>query len=330
VEPLPHADFPGWPPTRTTEAVASENSEQGETILDQGGSGVSAIRFTGLPGSHHRQAVRPQHNGLQPLAQGASTSCIRTCRWTRWAASASSSQRIDIAAAGQPAEYVPTFRSPGTTRVQAPERQGCPNQWIVNQGSDQDVVMFTVTPPPPLPPHQVSIVYPPQLTGFQTSNKVRSLPHVESALFNLVYNTNAVYVELYEDAVWRIAIGRGTGPSAAPLDDPAAPVRTPNNVCDQGGTAANSDLCYSKNLHQWSEELQWRRAMAATCRRTWAASRALPWPIYRARRREVRHQVNQALTYSYINPMHCNPALVDLGDPQNGLPSALGTIKVLP
>jgi hypothetical protein len=92
---------------------------------------------------------------------------------------------------------------------------------------------------PPLPPIHVELTFPPQLIGFQTSNKVRSIAHVESALFNLTYNTNAVFIELYEDAIWRIGTTKGTGPTAASLDDPTAPLRTNVNVCDQNGADMN-------------------------------------------------------------------------------------------
>jgi hypothetical protein len=309
-----------------------QGSAQSEAIMDQGGNG----RFGNPASQTYADRVTgklfvPQHNGLQVLAQErvdleySDQDSQGSCRQQRG--------RVNIAPAGQPAEYVAGFPILGDDPVSTlATRKGCPNQWIVNQGSDQDVVRFAVQLPPPLPPTEVTIVYPPQLTGYQTSNKVRSLPHVESALFNLVYNTNAVFVELYEDAIWRIGVTRGTGASAAVLDDPADPRRTPNNVCDQHLQAPNSDLCYSKNLHQWSEELHRRRATAATL---WANLGGLSYPALADPYPSVYvtkfvNKTTKAQTYSYINPMHCNPALVDLGAPQNGLPSALGTIKVLP
>ena len=331
LEPLlPDATFPSMAAYADDSGTRfPRGSAQSEMILDQGGNG----RFGDPTSPGHMDRITgklfvPQHNGLQPLAQervdiGYTTVASEACVQQR--------ARINIAPLGLPPEYVADFPILGTDQVSTlATRKGCPNEWIVNQGSDQDVVTFTL--PPPAPPIQIRIVFPPQLTGFQTSNKVRNQFHVESALFNLVYNTNAVYIELYEDAIWRIAVTRGSGPLAAPLDDLADPKRTPNNVCDQFGSAANSDLCYSKNLYQWSEELHRRRSTAATL---WANLGGISYPalaepyagLYIA---EFANTSGKAQTYSYISPMRCDPALVDLGDPGNGLPSALGTIKVLP
>jgi hypothetical protein len=302
--------------------------EQSETVLDQAGNG----RFVNpaSPGAVDRITGKlfvPQHNGLQPLAQeqvdlgyvDPASDPSDECK-----------QQVRRMAVLPPGQYVAEFPIVDDDVSTSPAG-GCPNQWIVHQGLDQDVVSVPLNLPPPAPP-QITIVYPPQLTGYQTSNKVRSLPHIESALFNLVYNTNAVFVELYEDAIWRVAITRGSGPSAAPLDDPAAPLRTPNNVCDQFGAAVGSDLCYSKNLHHWSEELHRRRAIAATLWENLGGFRypALADPYRTSHTAKFVNTTTKAQTYSYINPTRCEPALVDLGAAQNGLPSALGTIKVLP
>jgi hypothetical protein len=311
------------------------SSEQSETILDQGGNG----RF-GNPASQtftDRIAGKlfvPQHSGLQPLAQERldldysdvdSDGCQQQLN------------TIDAAAAGLSplvGEYVAGFPIPEISDVSTlQEAKGCPNSWIVDQGKDEDSVTFTISLPP-APPIQFTINYPPQLTGFQTSNKVRDIPHVESALFNLTYNTNAVFIELYEDAIWRIAISKGTGPDAAPLDDPDPDLALrdgPGNVCDQFGADPSADLCYSKNLSQWAEELHMRRWIAAS---VWGnyqgiAYPALADPYADSYRVKFRNNTGSAKLFSYINPSRCDPTKVDLGNPLTG-PGALGVIKVLP
>jgi hypothetical protein len=332
---LPHASFGGLA------AYADANgdrfpgsSEQSVTVLDEGGNG----RFGDPTSRTHTDRIAgklfvPQHSGLQPLAQerldlGYAPAGSDPCQQQR--------DPVDALAAGLSAavgSFVADFPIPATDPVSTlSEANGCPNHWIVDQGRDQDSVTLTISLPPWLPPFDVDITFPPQLTGYQTSNKVRSIPHVESALFNLAYNTNAVFVELYEDAIWRIAVSRGTGPSAAPLDDPLDPRRAagaPHEVCDQAGDTA---LCYSKNLSQWAEELHLRRATAAAL---WAnlgglAYPALAEPFPTTHEARFVNQTTSPKLYPYINPNHCDPALVDLGDKLNGLPSALGVIKVLP
>lgn len=311
------------------------SAEQAETILDEGGNGRFGDPTS--PTSADRVAGKlfiPQHSGLQPLAQErvdldyspfASDACLQQ------------SATIDSLAAGLPVDifgaYVADFPIPATAHASTlSQAKGCPNHWIVDQGKDQDSVTFTISIPP-APPVQFTITFPPQLTGFQTSNKVRDAAHVESALFNLTYNTSAVFIELYEDAIWRIGITRGTGKLAAPLDDATAPLRLgPNNVCDQYGADPTGDLCYTKNLWQWAEELHRRRAIAATL---WANLQGLSYPALvdpYATTYRVRFQNNSgsAKLFTYINPSRCDPSDVDLGGPLNGLPSALGVIRVLP
>jgi hypothetical protein len=177
-------------------------------------------------------------------------------------------------------------------------------------------------------------VYPPQLTVFQTTNKVRSPRMVESALFNLVYNSNAVFVELYEDAIWRISTAKGAG-STATIDatwpgDPGAPVRTPNNVCDQFG-AISADHCYSKSLGQWAEELHARRALAAAMWSTYGGRSfpALADPFPTSYSMTFTNATGVEQYYSYIDPSHCTAADVLSGPPLLGK-SALGVIRVAP
>lgn len=100
----------------------------------------------------------------------------------------------------------------------------------------------------------------------------------------------------------------------------------------QYGADPTGDLCYTKNLWQWAEELHRRRANAATL---WANLQSLSYPALAdpyAATYQVRFQNNSgsAKLFTCINPSRCDPSTVGLGGPLNGLPSALGVIKVLP
>jgi hypothetical protein len=168
------------------------------------------------------------------------------------------------------------------------------------------------------PPVAITHPTPPQITGFQTSNKVRTLAHVESTLFNLVYNTNGVFIELYEDAIWRIGITRGTGPSADPLDGPTLPTR---------GAGCTLAFCYSKNLSRWAEELHWRREQITAL---WGVYDGITYRQYdEPFPDEYVVAVDTEDTIHYINPSRCTGALIDdSGDPLAA--SALGVIEVVP
>jgi hypothetical protein len=69
---------------------------------------------------------------------------------------------------------------------------GCPNKWVLREGAEG------------------------QVTGFQTSNKkeVNSPDTVEATLENAMNNSDAVFVELYEERIWEIAqLGLSSGKS---------------------------------------------------------------------------------------------------------------------
>ena len=209
---------------------------------------------------------------------------------------------------------------------------GCPNPYIVDRGKDRDHAPFT--PFPNLPALTYPIDYPAQLTGFQTNNGVISPAHVESTLMNLVYNSNAVFIELYETAVWQIRWTRGMGPSAVTLDDPAAPERLASAVCGVDCSLAATDTtctCYTKNLAQWSEELHLRRRALAEQAGQFLGDRFRafddPFPTTYRQRFVNTTGVNEY--HAYINPSHCDPLAVDL-TVGNGVPGALGLIEVRP
>jgi hypothetical protein len=200
---------------------------------------------------------------------------------------------------------------------------GCPNRWIVDQGREQ--VQLEYLQPLWLPD-------PPNLVGFQTTNKVHLEEHVESTLFNLVYNTNAVWIELYESAVWRIAGTRGTGRNAAPISTRVTPPVGGDSAChyvDANGNPHN-ELCYAKNLAQWGEELHWRRTEAE---RLWANFQGLPYeplksPFPASYEYTFSNNVGARIELAYINPAKCVPERV-IGRGSHGvLPSALGRIVI--
>jgi hypothetical protein len=288
--------------------------EQSVTVLDEAGNG----RFHDLTSITQINRVVgklfvPQHSGLQPLSQERAALNYAPVASVKCRQQVGTRNLIIAPYYPEVGQYMADFPILESQAVST-DRAGCPNHWIVNQGKDQD--------------SNPLFKFPPQLTGFQTTNKVRSIPHVESTLFNLTYNTNAVFIELYEDAIWRIAITKGTGPSALALAGPGSSIRTPgnpNNVCDP-------TLCYSKNLSQWAAELHVRRIEAAAL---WSKLQGISYPALEAPFPSTYQFTFQntgvtAQVYSYINAGRCDPAAVDSGPLLNGKPSAMGVIKVLP
>jgi hypothetical protein len=182
---------------------------------------------------------------------------------------------------------------------------GCPNAWIVQEGA------IAVLNGPPL------------LTGFQNTNGVRSLDHLESSLMNLVYNTNGVFLEIYEDVFWRASMQKGTGPFAAPLSSPG--IRTAGGLCDYTDPVTKLPdyrFCYSKSLSQWGEELHLRRwKVASSVSTNTYPALADPFPTQYSFT-FVNPTPGVQREYYFINPARCNPALVNPGSaaqPSNGL-----------
>jgi cysteine-rich repeat protein len=324
------------------------SSAQSEQVMDEAGNGrFTAWDTTGDDDRITGKLFVPQHSGIQAFPQEGFELAFRAAD-----SGACDQQRttIDTVLAGWPAGVsdavggkVAAFPIPPEAHASGlgDDNAGCPNAWIVDQGKNRDLAPYTVDPPGPVGEITADIYYPPQLTGFQTTKDVRSIPHVESALFNLVYNTNAVFIELYEDSVWAIGRSRGTGPGAVALDDPAAPVRLAQ---DLGACTDPLDLstcpylvcdptvsCYSKNLSQWAAELHARRAWMAREYATYLGARypglEEPFP-----RRHAQTLVNVGGTrelHAFINPAHCDPTAIRRG-PNPNQPSALGVIWVEP
>jgi len=171
---------------------------------------------------------------------------------------------------------------PGSTISERAEVEGCPNWLVAEQGVNEPVEGI-----------------PPQLTGLQTTNRVRDLDGLESALFNLVLNTNGVFLEVYEDVVWRASVLRGTGPRAEPLSE-----RVLGSHCEP--IEGDTELCVSKNLAQWTEELHHRRTTLAQVDHELYPGLQEPFPT------EVKTTFDDAgATYHFINPAHCDPARMD-------------------
>ena len=308
--------------------------EQSVAVMAEAGSG----RFTDPYVAGHSDAFSgklfvPQHSGIQPYPQEGAALDYRT--ELTLAPCSQELPPLDTAVAGWPQVVIdavgttvadfPIDAAAQASPLSDPLTVGCPNKWIVDQGKDRELAPFTFGPP--LPPITLAVYHPPQITGFQTTNNVRSIPHVESALMNLVYNTNGTFIELYEDALWLIGRSRGTGDTAIALDDPAAPIRlaAPGTSCDPAVT------CYSKNLYQWSNELHLRRAaIAADWGRLFGVrvpALANPFPV--RYRQTFVNTTGAPEYYPYVNPAHCDPALIDL-TAANGVPSSLGAVRVRP
>jgi cysteine-rich repeat protein len=318
--------------------------EQAEEVMDQAGDGHFTAPLT--VGSVDRVAGKlfvPQHSGLQPLPQekadlGFTTppivpllACDQQLA-TRDSTEPTATQPAwPAAVTALVGRYVADY--PVAPAATSSNSGGCPNPYIVDRGKDRDHAAYT--PYPNQPWFTYDIDYPPQLTGFQTNNGVIGPAHVESTLMNLVYNSNAVFIELYETAIWNLGRTRGTGPSAIALDDPAAPERLATAACAGVDCAlaatGTTCTCYTKNLAAWAEELHLRRATAAAHASTFLGDRFRgfdnPFPLSYRQRFVNTTGANQY--HAYIDPSHCDPALVDL-TAGNGVPGALGLVEVRP
>jgi hypothetical protein len=88
-----------------------------------------------------------------------------------------------------------------------PQGQGCPNPWVFDAGHT------------PLPGYAFG-----QVTGYQhSSGEVTDPLALEKSYENLYRNTDGVFVEIFELALWRSGTG---GTNAAPLDPASIPPRT--------------------------------------------------------------------------------------------------------
>lgn len=106
----------------------------------------------------------------------------------------------------------------------------------------------------------------------------------------MTINSNAVFIELYEERLWKISVTRGSGPSA--------------DVLDSARWGKGKPAPYSKNLNTWANELHDRRRELA--KRLDNPHAADPFPsIY-------KHTFSKPLTggqlYYYINPSKCSTA----------------------
>lgn len=306
-----HPDLSAYPTAASGNLAAGARypgaTEQSETVLAQAASG----RF-GDPATpnYANDAVGklfvPQHSGLQPLSQerveldyagGASAECTQQlARITPPA--------LLPAGIGALGPYVAAFPIRAGTPVSGlNDAAGCPNEWIVEEGI-----------------RDIGVNTPPQLTGFQTTNAVHDLDDTESALFNLVYNTNAVFVELYEDAIWRSALEKGTSGDATPPLPLSS--RAPGSLCQYttAGGVLSDELCYSKTFPQWAEELHYRRAVVAELYRLavvlgFAGPNgyvALENPFPTEHSFTFNNGTLVAKTFYFINPDKCNSATVDV------------------
>lgn len=286
-----------------------DGTETAEDVLESARNGeFGAPTIPGFVNLSIGKHFVPQHSGLQPLPQEQlelsykldSTSEI--CEQQSWSMGGGGLPPKFAAGAVGPFRAVfPMVDSAGlpvTTSLQINHHyNGCPNSWIVEEGA------LPVGNGPPL------------LTGFQTTNNVRNLEMVESALMNLVYNTNGVFVELYEDVFWRARVQKGVGSGAAPLSSTAT--RGLGGLCEYTDAAGNPDsrFCYSKNLSQWSEELHLRRLIATNAVNLGVyPSFADPHPTSHSFT-FVNPNPGVPIDYYLINPARCNPTKAQAANP---------------
>lgn len=166
--------------------------------------------------------------------------------------------------------------APGATPT-ADGRDGCPNPWAVNEGSINNQIIGFQT--------NNAEIHPPQPNGHVKG--VANPADVESALWNMTINSNGVFIELYEERVWEIAMLRGTGRFAEPL----------TNNARRGATTAP----FSKNLYTWTQELHdRRRQLSVMISNPFAAD---PFPNFYTF--TFSKAISSPQTYHYINPSKC-------------------------
>lgn len=327
IEPISPGSPLAYETADDTGAHYPAGAEQAEHVLDDAGDG----RFSTPTGALDRASGTlfvPQHSGLQPLPQERVALQYTADPAAPVAACHQQVGRSTVPVVAGPASpaalvgpYIATFgfftlgdHFGDVSELGDPDTAGCPNAWIVKEGSRYD---FVNAPGFPFP-----VPAPPQLIGWQTTNDVRAPEHVESALMNLVYNTNGVFIELYEDAIWRIANTAGTGSTALPIDA-AATAHSRIAGCDP----ATTFHCYTKNLWQWGNELHARRAMFTAMFDLWFPGAhpgyALPFPS--TYRHTFHNSTGLPQAFAYINPAACVYDRVF-----GGGGGALGTILVDP
>ena len=134
------------------------------------------------------------------------------------------------------------YASPGT---------GCPNRWVLYEGVRGHV------------------------TGYQTNNtsKVNTLEDLDSTLLNGKENSDAVFIEVYEDLIWL------AGRTAGALDPAAADPRT---------------------LREWNQVFNKRR------RNIDAYLETLPDPYPKEHSHVFENTTGADLVYWYTDPMRCD------------------------
>jgi hypothetical protein len=148
------------------------------------------------------------------------------------------------------------LKGPMPVPTGCPQGQGCPNQWVIDAGHT------------PLPGHAFG-----QITGYQhMSGDVTDPLLLEKSYQNLYSNTDGVFVEIFELALWRSGVG---GMNAAPLDPASGPPRT---------------------LEQWTTLLHDRRRTVYP-----STSAAFPDPTPTTHTRSF----TTVGTYPYINASRC-------------------------
>lgn len=164
------------------------------------------------------------------------------------------------------------------SQVPDDDTNGCPNAWAVREGLNGTPGQFLI-----------------QLTGFQTTNDhnpkgpVGNPAGVESALWNLTINSNAVFIELYEQRLWEISELLGTGPTARVLDP------------GRRTLPATNPAPYTKNLNAWANELHDRRKVLAGM----INSKYFADPFPTTYEHAFSQPISKPTIYFYINPSKC-------------------------
>lgn len=242
------------------------DSIQTEKILEEGRTGRFVDPFGAGVDAVAGKLFVPQHSGLGRLPNDDPPAPDQTDRFC--------SQAVPVDTELKRAIFPIAIGEAGDK-----DTPGCPNRWAVDEGT-----LFR------------------QVTGFQTNNEkgVGSSIDLESALWNLTLNSNAVFLEIYEERLWEIQHTLGVGKDAKALD----------------AARTNAGSPYSRNLSDWSEDLHKRRRMLVD-----PANPHLQDPFPTTYAHTFSKVLAAPQTYYFINPSKCS---------KSPLASRVGKITVTP
>jgi hypothetical protein len=232
---------------------------QTERLLMMGRNGLFLTQMGNVPSNAVGKLFIAQHAGLQKLP------------WDQGFGYDCSQHTTPVynVTTGKYEAPVPSAGSDGNP--------GCPNPWAIDES------------------------YLGQLSGFQTNNlsAIVTPDDLDSALWNGTVNTRMVFLEAYEQVLWRVAVEKGTGSLALAMS-------ATNHYASMIDPAHPS--AYTKNLHDWANELHARRSAEALAQPSQPGI-AEPYPTVHSVTFDEPLNPGDTRTYYVINPTHCAAAV---------------------